>query len=469
MGWPTTAQEWVNGLAEGFDEVAINRESIPQGRLNLAARTRTSVLPWRGQFSPELVDVLLDTYAREGDTVLDPFVGSGTTLIECGRRGHTGYGVDVNAAAIYSARTAEFINLAPAQRRTVLHEVERYLLAELGALRTPDLFTPVTDIGAPTFDATQRLLSLFAARLPERYARTVLANVVMRAMDDADDQATADKVFRAYGDYRAVCERLPYSSFGLHAREADARRLPLPCAAVDLILTSPPYINVFNYHQNYRKAMELLGFEPLAAARSEIGANRKHRQNRFLTVVQYCLDMLEVLQEARRVLRPKGRAIIVVGRESNVLGQAFENARAVYSLAVAGAGFRLLQRHERVFVSRYGPRVYEDILVLQASPVVECRSATFARQVARYLLEHALEHAPSDVQPSIGAALQSVSTVPASPLLQLNAAETRDIAQADWHQEPAMNAALASCAVPPHSPGQVRFHETQELFRDHTD
>jgi len=414
----SVAPDRTDELTAGFDDIAIDRHTIPQDRLNLVTRTRTSVLPWRGQFSPELIDVFLDTYADARETVLDPFVGSGTTLIECGRRGRPAFGVDVNPAAIYSARTAELMNLTRAQRHAVFQDVEECLRAEIGALRTPDLFTPTADPDGATTDATARLAALFAERLRERAHRTVLANVLMQAMGDTGSQATADQLFRAFTGYQTLCERLPHSEHPLHAWEADARKLPLPSATADVIVTSPPYINVFNYHQNYRKAMELLGYEPLTAARSEIGANRKHRQNRFLTVVQYCLDMLDALKEARRVLRPEGRVIVVVGRESNVLGRAFENGRAVYSVAVGGAGFRLLRRHERVFVSRFGPRVYEDILVLQVDAADKCRDDVIARQVARYLLERALDQADGDVRRSIEAALQSVGMVQPSPLRQ---------------------------------------------------
>ncbi|MEP9412025.1 MAG: hypothetical protein HRF42_11640 [Candidatus Brocadia sp.] len=51
--------------------------------------------------------------------------------------------------------------------------------------------------------------------------------------------------------------------------------------SADLIITIPPYINVFNYHRNYRSIMDILGFDILKVAASEIGSNRKNRGNRF--------------------------------------------------------------------------------------------------------------------------------------------------------------------------------------------
>ena len=51
-----------------------------QESLNVTYRTRTSVLPWRGQFSPQLIEFLLSQHSSE--RVFDPFCGSGTVLYE---------------------------------------------------------------------------------------------------------------------------------------------------------------------------------------------------------------------------------------------------------------------------------------------------------------------------------------------------------------------------------------------------
>ncbi len=38
--------------------------------------------PYLGKFIPQLVEVFLRYYFKKGDSILDPFMGSGTTLIE---------------------------------------------------------------------------------------------------------------------------------------------------------------------------------------------------------------------------------------------------------------------------------------------------------------------------------------------------------------------------------------------------
>src|SRR5215212_1936062 len=53
--------------------------------------------PYLGKFIPQLVEVLLERYFRPGQHVLDPFAGSGTTLVQALEGGLDATGVDVAA------------------------------------------------------------------------------------------------------------------------------------------------------------------------------------------------------------------------------------------------------------------------------------------------------------------------------------------------------------------------------------
>ncbi|HCI82044.1 MAG TPA: DNA methyltransferase, partial [Ktedonobacter sp.] len=201
---------------------------------------------------------------------------------------------------------------------------------------------------------------------------------------------------------------------------ADARAIPLKGESIDLIITSPPYINVFNYHQNNRPAMELIGWNLLEIAKSEIGANRKHRQNRFLTVVQYCLDMLDALREMKRVLRPDGRAIIVIGRESTVRSLPFKNGRIVAAIAIGSAEFRLEARQERKFKNKFGEIIYEDILHLIPEPCNVSVDNEVAIQIAQQSLLAASKNTPYEqVASEALEAIRVAYSVQKSPLFKL--------------------------------------------------
>ena len=53
--------------------------------------------PYLGKFIPQLVEIFLRKYFRPGQTVLDPFCGSGTTLVQANELGINAIGYDISA------------------------------------------------------------------------------------------------------------------------------------------------------------------------------------------------------------------------------------------------------------------------------------------------------------------------------------------------------------------------------------
>ncbi|MGC9504785.1 hypothetical protein [Baaleninema sp.] len=51
----------------------VDNTEIPQDQLNIEDKTRRNLLPWKGQFSPQLIEVLLKTYSFDGCQVLYQF------------------------------------------------------------------------------------------------------------------------------------------------------------------------------------------------------------------------------------------------------------------------------------------------------------------------------------------------------------------------------------------------------------
>jgi SAM-dependent methyltransferase len=61
--------------------------------------------PWIAGFSSDFVGGIIRRELAEAGTVLDPFCGVGTTLIEANERGHDSVGFDINPYAVFAART----------------------------------------------------------------------------------------------------------------------------------------------------------------------------------------------------------------------------------------------------------------------------------------------------------------------------------------------------------------------------
>ena len=86
---------------------------------------------YKGKFNPQVAKSLLNIFGTQpGDNVLDPFCGSGTTLVECAHMGIRGFGTDLNPLAIYIANAKLLALTTPAaQLRSALNKIADVLLS----------------------------------------------------------------------------------------------------------------------------------------------------------------------------------------------------------------------------------------------------------------------------------------------------------------------------------------------------
>jgi len=380
--------------------------------LNISNKVRSNLFSWRGQFSPQLVEALLKEYAADNAVVLDPFVGSGTVLYEAGALKMPAYGAEINPAAAALAKIYEFINKKEPERDQIIQAIEKLLtsLFPAGPLFSQD--------GIQYKQSGKQELVDLLAHSSDSAVRTVLEALIV-IMDFHKYEFSCSRLFQQWHNLSSIIKHLPYSNQPIRVDISDARTLPLENDSVEFVITSPPYINVFNYHQQYRASMEAIGWNLLKVARSEIGSNRKHRQNRFLTVVQYCLDMRDVFFELRRVCKQGCHINFVVGKESNVRKTPFFNGDIVTDIATKCSGFTLLLKQERVFKNKFGKMIYEDILHFEINENFGAGDVS-PRNIARQVLENAIRRVPDDSIPDIYSAIDAIDSVSTSPIFRVH-------------------------------------------------
>ncbi|MGH3022304.1 MAG: DNA methyltransferase, partial [Gaiellaceae bacterium] len=239
--------------------------------------------PYLGKYVPQLVEAFLGRYGRAGGLVWDPFVGSGTTLVEANAFGARAAGCDVSAFNCLLARvkTAEYRGEAllqdvvalggrsPAPDREAPSEylAEWYApraLAELLAFRDrigvtayPDLWRVVLSRAA----RSARLARHFDLDFPEEPVLGEYACYKHRRTCRPVEEA--EKFLRRY--VRDAVQRVVEFAALRRSAEAnvlhgDARALDPP-EPVDLVITSPPYPGLIDYHEQHVCAFELLGLE----------------------------------------------------------------------------------------------------------------------------------------------------------------------------------------------------------------
>ena len=402
-------------MQNAFVTTPLDRKSLPQRNLDIVERVRTNPLPWPGQFSPQLVAELLCAYAGPSSVILDPFVGSGTSLVEAARLGHSARGSDLNPAAISLARVYELINFPAAQRTYIIEQFRALLFDVIGPFSAP-LFAQ-----CPKKVLTREELEIELVQLWHRATDSITRNLAAALVVLCDfhrNHLDSVVVQRTWRRLEHIVQTLPEAPCSITVYHADARRLPVASESTDLVITSPPYINVHNYHQKFRRSVEALKWDVLPIARSEIGSNRQNRGNRFLTVIQYSLDMVLALREMVRTTRRGSLLILVLGRESTVRGTSFYNGELVAEIAVQGLGLRLTRRQERVFRNRYGIQIYEDILHFHAPTKIsdEAYSLSATRRIVARVLSASRALAPTSERPGLDEALERLEEIAPSPL-----------------------------------------------------
>ena len=356
--------------------------SWSEAELPQAERTKHvhSIHPYLGKFIPQLVEVFLRRHFRPGDCVYDPFVGSGTTLVEANAFGAAAVGCDISAfncllarvkTATYSLGALELaLRGALEQARltaevVTLEDASKWLrdwYAE-GALRELLAYHCVSSelLDEPSWDVARIVLSRAArsARQTTHFDLDFPRRQVTRPYWCHKHKRTcrpvgeALKFLRRYTDdtvrrireFAAIRSEQPVEVIHGDARAVDLRLQPSG------IITSPPYPGLIDYHEQHRYSYELLGLEDRRG--DEIGPAFRGQSRD--AVRAYVDGMVAVFSRAREQLPPGAPVVIVVN-----------DSKALYPEILRRSGLRLEERLTRHVNRRTGRRAgefFEDVLV----------------------------------------------------------------------------------------------------------
>jgi hypothetical protein len=322
-----------------------------------------------GNFIPEIPSFLIEILSSPGQTVLDPFCGSGTTGIEALRLGRCAILSDINSASIQVTK-GKLAVMRAVDRKGALLDVGRELTwASFG--RSDSL------AGQPKSLSQNSLVTWFH---PNTLSQLELAWNIVERIQDPDIRSIAEMVFsdtlfgcastsgmRTGGGKRRrhhwgwvadnvkpknpvfhdaiemFIERLEKAvtvvdglSLGplpqATISRCDARHLELRNESVDLVVTSPPYLGMIDYTLSNR--LTYFWFDwPLEEDRLyEIGARFRRRRRNI--VEEYLEEMRASLQEIHRCLRVGSYFAIVIGssrRYSDVVNQVIKAASSFFS------------------------------------------------------------------------------------------------------------------------------------------
>ncbi|MCK4283898.1 MAG: helix-turn-helix domain-containing protein [Candidatus Brocadiae bacterium] len=256
-------------------------------------------VPWIAGFSATFVSEALDRYLPDsphpGDVcVLDPFAGVGTTLITALLRGHSSYGFEINPYAAEACELKANIQAIPVDELALcIDQFRRSLDNGVKAGKEPLSISPQgfrtrTPFLSPLVERKVLLVQDFITELTpplvRKCFRLALASELVgfsnysyepslgtraaAGKQDVQDAPVISTVVRKLRlmlrDIRSTQQRLRDQDIAAKVRFCcgDFFRLEssVPDSTVDLVVTSPPYLNNYHYIRNSRPQVYWLGF-----------------------------------------------------------------------------------------------------------------------------------------------------------------------------------------------------------------
>ncbi len=327
--------------------------------------------PYLGKFIPQLVEWFLRRHFKPGDWILDPFMGSGTTLVQANEMGMASVGVDISEFNSLVARVKlDRYDLSRARRevleiesrvqsfsnRLVQEEdssLELFPEERMDALKASLMAECKSDYLRDWFAPRALLEMLYYKRLiPEYHYQDLLRTILSRAARSSRliphyDLATPRQPIPAAQPYwckkhKRTCVPIDNCIEKIHAysedtvrrletfarlrtnqpaivvtgdsRSVDLSRFLPPGVMFDGIFTSPPYVGQIDYHEQHRYAYELFGITRRDAL--EIGPKRSGKSRHAREA--YVVDIAAVFENCCKYLKPDAKVFIVANDRMNL-------------------------------------------------------------------------------------------------------------------------------------------------------
>lgn len=309
--------------------------------------------PYPAKFPVDLALDYISRYTSEGDTVYDPFVGSGTTLLAARVLERTACGTDVNHIAILIsefkllsltptdiANLADFISLFEKNASGLVKTVEKFYYPSINHWFCQDAVSVLSAIKSEIVKINNSNLKVFC--------NLVFSSIINTASNQESDtryaaidkpnlntQYIIDIFIKKFKSTLALYEKF-YANIGnknnCSVTLADSQycnKIIQP-GSVDLILTSPPYPNTYDYYLYHKHRMNWLGYDVKYSMKSEIGSRRefsslKQPQEKFTK------DLSLIFKACNDVLKENGHAVIIMG-DGKIQGEIYnakENIEAI--------------------------------------------------------------------------------------------------------------------------------------------
>jgi len=308
------------------------------------------IYPYKGKFHPQMIRALLNIIGlNQGDIVLDPFIGSGTTAVEAQLLGINCIGIDVSPLCVLQSKVkTESIDVLPQIREWREEIIKRIKpsLFNLEGKTIDDAINLIPDEEVKNFYRMAKLVAISDnVRRGREFSNAFLKNL--------------EVMISSISDYVDIIKELNLKLGRIHIKTGDSRALPLNNESIDGIVTSPPYSIALDYVSNDAHALKELGYDLTLIKEKFVGVRGKGQARIDL----YNDDMKDSLKEMFRILKPQKYAVIVIGN-ATYMGQEIKTVEFIIDYANK-IGFNLVKNIDKIIFGLYNVMQKENILIFQ--------------------------------------------------------------------------------------------------------
>ena len=283
------------------------------------------------RFIPQIPLSFIRLFTKEGDIVLDPMCGCGTTLVEAFLNNRDSIGNDFNplATLISKVKTTLISDLEFRYFERKFAKVKRYLDLDYRHVEERANNLPNRTVSKIFNKAVIGKLEAIRETILEirneghndlyDLGRVAFSAVIWSLVENGngiDIENSFGKKVQAMKKEILEMRRIVSKPARVEIMKGDARKLQVKNDSVDLIVTSPPYVNALDYYRVHMYNMLWLGMDFDLFRKHEIGGHSHFIMNRFRLLSEYLGDMLRSIIEMNRVLKKGKICAIVIGNSS---------------------------------------------------------------------------------------------------------------------------------------------------------
>lgn len=362
-----------------------------------------------GRFIPIIPAYLVRALSKDGETVLDPYCGSGTTLLECLKLNRQAIGIDLNPMACFIAN----VKISVLKRDLIDTSTLQNLISEFSHLKQgkndscgdffPNKYKALNNIDIPHLEENEGwydprtlkmlgnirkfihevdpgpthdlcLLFFYSILMPSsghenKRPYTYYADNVKPKTKIYKDayQLFSNKLSKFLKEYTSHLSPVNNHAQIFNDDVRNLKTILAPYPPIDLIVTSPPYLNVTDYTTAYRLVYLWDDFpiDVNAIKRREIGARWKRKT--ATRVTEYLGEINISLSNMASMLKKGGYIALILGEPKK---HSEEIRSSIEHFAVNTVGLSLTESYSRnvsknYFLSPLGGVPTEDILIFQ--------------------------------------------------------------------------------------------------------